>query len=799
MITDAISESAQERRSDRPQGKLVALLGPTNTGKTHHALERMLEFPTGMIGLPLRLLAREVYERLSGQVGERAVALITGEEKRLHRSARYLVCTVEAMPMDRRVDFLALDEVQLAAHPERGHVFTERLLFARGRRETWLLGTDTMAPLLRRIAPSVEVEGRARLSTLRGRGQSPLGGLPKRSAVIAFSTADVFQLATRLRKRKGGASVVLGALSPRARNAQVALYESGEVDYLVATDAIGMGLNLNIDHVAFAGLSKFDGQRQRPLDPAELAQIAGRAGRHLRSGSFGTLAPLPAMAPALRRQIEQHRFERVSRIFWRNGDLDLGSLQRLKDSLRAPPPSKYLLPVREATDAQALHSATEDDRVRSRCQSSDTVTMLWECCQLPDYGSGAPHLHASQVKELFLRRLGGEGRLSTSWLEAGLEELDDPAGDIDQLTAKLGRLRTWSYVCHQSGWIERPAGLRERCTEVEARLGDALHERLVERFVERRRPAAGAKGSPSPGAVSGPFAALQSVRQRLVGDEAPRGRARHWLEELLGAEVPALRLDLDGSIFSEDRRLGRLQRGPTRLQPEVVVTAALHPGDRLRLSKRLQAWSRDLVASLVGPLRRPPPVPFSGPARGLVYQLEERFGTLRNPSARALTPELTTSDRRALRAAGVKFGKLAIYLQHSLGPALRQPRVALCQVYEPQSLPLAAALVSRRSFETPREPPAAWLLGAGFIRLGAVALRVDLAEKLAAQLDALNRSGPFRLEGPAFRWLGVRPPVLEKLAVALRYARGERGLWRRRGKRRRRRRAGEAARNPAPD
>src|SRR5262245_26898086 len=341
-------------QAPKPNSKLVAVLGPTNTGKTHRAIEHMLEHRTGMLGLPLRLLAREVYDRLTREIGEQAVALVTGEEKRLGQRPRYWVCTVEAMPVQHEVDFLAVDEIQLAAHPTRGHVFTDRLLNSRGRSETWFLGADTIRPLLRALIPTAMFESHARRSTLRARGQAKLGTLPARSAVVAFSVPEVYELAERLRHRRGGAAVVLGALSPRARNAQVALYEAREVDYLVATDAIGMGLNLGIRHVAFASVRKFDGREERELSAAELAQVAGRAGRHLENGSFGTLAPLPALPAGLQRNIAEHRFESVQHLTWRNSNLSFDGLSELLSSLQEAPRRDCFRRLAPASDLDAL-------------------------------------------------------------------------------------------------------------------------------------------------------------------------------------------------------------------------------------------------------------------------------------------------------------------------------------------------------------------------------------------------------------------------------------------------------------
>jgi ATP-dependent RNA helicase SUPV3L1/SUV3 len=407
---------------------ITAQLGPTNTGKTHRAVERMLQHQTGMIGLPLRLLAREVYDRVSARVGEAAVALVTGEEKRVPSRPRYWVCTVEAMPAEREVDFVAVDEIQLCGHTERGHLFTDRLLHWRGRQETWFLGADTIRPILERLVPTAVVDRRPRLSRLLGAGALPLRGLPPRTAVVAFSAGAVYDLAERLRVRRGGAAVVLGALSPRARNAQVALYQAGEVDYLVATDAIGMGLNMDVDCVVFAELCKFDGRQMRELEDAELAQIAGRAGRHHNDGRFATLAPLPPLPAAVTRAIEDHRFPVQKRILWRSRDLDTSSLDALAASLRQRPFAACLELQDQAEDSRALVRLRQDSEVLAHARDPESVGLLWEVCQIPDYRQLQLDDHFQLLRAVFLQLRGPRQRLADDWIRQHVDRLDDAAG-----------------------------------------------------------------------------------------------------------------------------------------------------------------------------------------------------------------------------------------------------------------------------------------------------------------------------------------------------------------------------------
>ncbi|MBV8492625.1 MAG: disulfide oxidoreductase, partial [Alphaproteobacteria bacterium] len=466
--------------------RLIAVLGPTNTGKTHLAIERMLDHQSGMIGFPLRLLAREVYDRVVRLRGARAVALITGEEKILPPNPSYFVCTVESMPLDRPVEFLAVDEIQLCADPERGHVFTARLLHARGLRETMFLGSDTIRPLMRRLVPNAEYVGRPRFSTLSHTGYKKVTRLPPRSAVVAFSMADVFSLAELVRRQRGGTAIVMGALSPRARNAQVGMFQAGEVDYLVATDAIGMGLNMDLDHVAFARLAKFDGRGPRRLSAAEIAQIAGRAGRHMSDGSFGTTADEGPLDPAIVAAVEEHRFEPLTRLSWRNTRLRFQSVGALLRSLDERPAMPGLIQTRDADDHRALQLLARQRQVMELATHPGAVRLLWEVCQIPDFRKIMSDSHARFLAHCFAHLAGPDGRLPSAWVSSQMAQLDRLDGDIDTLMTRIAHIRTWTYMTHRSDWIDNAADWQERARGIEDRLSDALHDRITQRFVDRR-------------------------------------------------------------------------------------------------------------------------------------------------------------------------------------------------------------------------------------------------------------------------------------------------------------------------
>src|SRR5688572_10311940 len=495
----------------RDEAPVRAILGPTNTGKTYLAIERMCAHSSGVIGFPLRLLAREVYDRVVALKGTNQVALLTGEERIVPPQARYVLCTAESMPVpdpkhEQRGDlpadfaFAAIDEAQLGIDPERGHVFTDRMLRARGREETLILGSDTLKPMIRELLPEAEIVSRPRFSTLRYAGSTKLSRLPPRSAVVAFSAEQVYALAEMLRRFRGGAAVVMGALSPATRNAQVAMFQRGEVDYFVATDAIGMGLNMDVSHVAFAGLEKFDGRRERRLSIAEMAQIAGRAGRHQRDGSFGTLGLGTKEGAAFSDEeitaIEEHRFRPLDSLYWRNPKLDFTDVRALIRSLEAKSDDPLLRPAPEAIDLAVLKLIAEDPEIAAKRGS--VARRLWSACGLPDFRKVGPMHHARMVRRLF-SYIGEGGHIPHEWFAAEVSRLDNVNGDIEALADRLAGVRSWAYIAHRADWLQDPVKWADRTRQVEARLSDALHERLTQRFVDRRTAVLvrdiGAKGS----------------------------------------------------------------------------------------------------------------------------------------------------------------------------------------------------------------------------------------------------------------------------------------------------------------
>jgi ATP-dependent RNA helicase SUPV3L1/SUV3 len=750
------------------QGRVVAILGPTNTGKTHLALERMLGHESGIIGLPLRLLAREIYDRVARARGAPTVALVTGEEKIVPPRPRWFVCTTEAMPLDHAVDFVAIDEVQLAADDERGHVFTDRVLNARGQHETLFLGAETVRPILRRLVPEAEYVSRPRFSKLTHAGYRKITRLPRRTAVVAFSAAEVYRVAEALRSHRGGAAVVLGALSPRARNAQIALFQSGEVDYLVATDAIGMGLNMDVDHVAFAGLRKFDGTAPRALDVTEIAQIAGRAGRYMNDGTFGTTAEVGALDPALAVAVEGHAFPPLTRVRWRNSRLETRSLATLLASLEAPPPNGILLRQRRAVDHQALATLASDPAIAALAADPAGVRLLWDVCQVPDYRKTLAEEHVRFVGRVFRHLRGGDGRLPADWVARSIERLDRVDGDIDTLMARMAHVRTWSYVAHRPGWLDAPAPWQERTRAIEDRLSDALHRGLTQRFVDQRtavlvrrldaEDAAAAIAEDGAVTVDGEVLgqldgfrfAARPVATRREG-RAVWAVARRALGPLLEQRAAALLADRDpailvaedGTVAWDGAAVARLVPGTTRLAPRLEMLAGdlIAEATSAALTKHLQAWLDRWLDRALGALRALARARLEGAARGLAFALAEGLGSVPTDTARDQVRSLSEPDRAQLARFGVRLGRHHVYVQGALKPRALAARALLWGVAAGGRDHPPAPAAGERWIDGAADLPTGFLAAIGFVPIGGRALRVDQIEVAGRALRKAARAG----------------------------------------------------------
>jgi ATP-dependent RNA helicase SUPV3L1/SUV3 len=555
----------------------------------------------------------------------------------------------------------------------------------------------------------------------------PLRGLPPRTAVVAFSASAVYGLAERLRVRRGGAAVVLGALSPRARNAQVALYQAGEVDYLVATDAIGMGLNMDVDCVALAELSKFDGRQLRDLEDAELAQIAGRAGRYHNNGRFVTLAPLPPLPAAVTHAIENHRFPVQRRILWRSRDLDTSSVDALLASLRQKPFAVCLELQDGAEDARALARLGQDSEVMARVRGADGVGLLWEVCQIPDYRQLQLDDHFQLLRAVFLQLSGPRQRLADDWIALHVAPLGDIQGDIDTLLARMAFIRTWTYITHHTHWVNDARAWQERARAIEDRLSDALHERLVLRFVDPTSRRTRARGQRQ-GSLGEQLRAVVPVAEIRREDAGPDHGLARLVEGLVEATHDRFRLDDAGRIVDGAQVLARLVPGVDRLRPEVTLLVEdLGAGQRLRLHRRLVAWTRDWVAQLLAPLRNERLAGLGPAGRGLVYQLEQGLGTVLLAHAGEQVRDLDPRDRSALGRAGVRVGRQVVFAAALLGPAALRDRALLCQAELGRRLEWTEAV----SFVPSAEVSDATYAAMGFPVIGGRAIRADLVDVIA--------------------------------------------------------------------
>jgi len=780
-----ISFSPPADRDLRARGAgVTAVLGPTNTGKTHLGIERMLAHSSGLIGLPLRLLAREVYNRAVERVGADAVALVTGEEKIKPPNPRFWVATVEAMPRDLDVAFLAVDEIQLAADFERGHVFTDRMLNRRGREETLVLGAATMRPMVERLLPGASIVSRPRLSQLTFAGEKKLTRLPRRSAIVAFSADEVYAIGELIRRQRGGAAIVLGSLSPRTRNAQVELYQAGEVDYLVATDAIGMGLNLDVDHIAFASDRKFDGYQFRKLSPSELAQIAGRAGRAQRDGTFGTTGRCPPFENELVQALESHTFEPVKLVQWRNTDLDFSSIGALQATLAVAPTETALARAPTAEDILVLDHATREDDVRAWTTKPADVERLWDVCQVPDYRKIAPANHAELVVTLY-GYLQREGKIAIDWFARQIAEADRTDGDIDTLSMRIAHIRTWTFVANRPDWLADPEHWQGVTRGVEDKLSDALHERLTERFVDRRtsvlmrRLRENATLEPEinktgdvvvEGHVIGRLDGFLFVADASSGGSEAKALQNAAQKALAGeigaramrlAEAPDEQFALasDGAVRWTGAAVGKLIAGEQALKPRVRVIAEEHltGAPRDAVEARLDAFVKSHLEKLLGPLFvLSAAEDVTGIARGVAFQLVEALGVLERQKVAEDVKGLEQPARASLRKYGVRFGAYHIYIPALLKPG---PRALAAQLWAlahdgPQTKGLDDLLhlagSGRTSIPVNREIDTALYGTAGYRVSGERAVRVDILERLA---DLIRPALSWREGAP-----GTKPP-----------------------------------------
>lgn len=790
-------------RSVESKSHIKAILGPTNTGKTHLAVERMLGHASGMIGLPLRLLAREIYDRIVAKQGASHVALITGEEKIIPAHARYYVCTVESMPIEITVEFMAIDEVQLAADFDRGHVFTDRILRARGRQETMLLGSEIIRPLIHKLVPDVEFITRPRFSELLYVEPKKLSRLPRRSALITFSTANVYAYAEMLRRAKGGVAVVMGALSPRTRNAQVELYQNGDVDFVVATDAIGMGLNMDIDHVSFAATSKFDGRQMRDLSPPELSQIAGRAGRYMNNGTFGCLTEgvdhSTGLSPEMVYAIENHQFAPLTVLQWRNNFIDFNSPGAVIRSLRVAPDRFGLTRTMEKLDMDTFGKLSMDPELKAKLGGIAAVKMLWEVCQIPDFRQVSDDEHAKLCTSIFRQITADHGVIKEDWFSEMVKPLDRMDGNIDALSARIAHMRTLTYISNRNGWCEKQKYWQSRTRDIEDRLSDALHQRLTKRFVSKRTSVLmrelrqkgklmanvetdgnvyvedhfigtieGFQFREDEGAYGEDSKTLRNAASKVLAEEILK-RAGEFNEAEDG-EISLIYGDplTRSTINWRGVVVGRVQKGPSILSPKAVVqpTPVLQ-GDALTMVQaKLDRWLEAHVGEILAPL-------FSlqeavngskdeegnerigGMARGIAFQMVEKLGTIPRRLIAKDFKEVDSTGRFQIKKLGVWLGATSLYIPALLKPAPAGLRLLLWALFNNQDKLPDIPPAGLCTIKVDKSASRVFYEVSGYRVVGENAVRLDMLERLANAAREVSMKGPFPLDADLMSLVGT--------------------------------------------
>ncbi|MBL94789.1 MAG: disulfide oxidoreductase [Magnetovibrio sp.] len=784
------------------KSEITALLGPTNTGKTYFAMQKMLSLESGTIGFPLRLLARENYEHAVRIKGKSRVALITGEEKIVPKQAQWFICTVEAMPTQRTVDFLAVDEIQMCADKERGHIFTERLLYARGNKVTMFMGSDIIQCLLKRLIPSIKIVQRPRLSTLSYIGKRKITGLPPRSAIVSFSAPNVYELAELVRRQRGGAAIVMGALSPRTRNAQVGMYQAGEVDYLVATDAIGMGLNMDIRHIAFAELSKFDGWCNRNLSSIELAQAAGRAGRYMCHGSFGTTGKCEPIDSKVVKSIEEHRFSPVNRIYWRNPYLDFSSLGNLLKSLQIPPSKEGLVRSYNVEDELVFTYLIRDHSIQKKANNHNTIRLLWDVCQIPDFRKQTIEAHAFLLKIVFTKLTGVHRRIPNSWFAEQVSRLDRVDGNIETLMQRISYIRTWTYISHRPKWLSEASHWQERVRAVENRLSDALHERLTQRFVNRHHAflvsrimenkdlvvsvcndgSVMAEGH-NIGAIEG-FSfqpkdiALSGNTARIIFNASKKAIRRefHRRIQLLEADKDdAFSIggfssgDPTRMIFWREFPVAKLEKSSTLLLPKVRILPIelLNSRESARIQCRLESWLKDFLDSNFSALKHPLSRGLRHSARGLMFQITEGLGSVLREKAEAQIENLSIQDREILGKCGVRFGQHNVFFPVLLKPKATMLRGLLWSIFFDQGKIPQLPPVRGVSILIDQKTPSDFYHSIGFFPIGPLAIRADIANRFLEKVKLLEKNNATKVNPRLFSFLGAKGNALAGALSAL--------------------------------
>lgn len=778
--------------------QIISVLGPTNTGKTHFAVERMLQFETGVIGFPLRLLAREVYDNCVKKLGSNRVALITGEEKIIPPTANYYLCTVESMPLDLNFEFVAIDEIQMCADPERGHIFTDRLLNYRGDKLTMFLGADTMKNIISNLIPSSEFVYRDRLSKLIYTGYKKISRIQPRSAIVAFSVDEVYALAEFIRRQRGGAAIVMGSLSPKTRNAQVDLYQSGDVDFLVATDAIGMGINMNIDHVSFSNLRKYDGKKIRGLRNTEIGQISGRAGRYKNDGSFGITGDCEALTSEQIEKLENHKFDSVVNIYWRNSSLDFSSIKKFIESLNKPPSIPNLLRNRELIDENMFKFLTTEKSQLKINNEENHISKLWECCQIPDFTKSSYNEHMEIVTSVFNFLTSDKEKITNDWMKKQLSNLDNLIGNIDAIANRISHVRTWSYVANKRNWVENNDYWIAKTKDIEDKLSDRLHEELSKSFVDKRISILSrglkqdiqheAKISKNneiimEGQLVGKINGLKIILDytssalqtdiRSIKKAARNGAAlelKKRIEEII-ASPEHFSLKKDKNIYWKEKIIGKIYPGKNYLNPDVkiLVDESVELQDQQRISSSLSNWLKLEKQNLLQDLIKIENSQYENRfIRGLCYQLFENNGVLKRENVNEIVKQINKEDRSILRKSGIKIGRYHIYQPRMVKPAAVIFKTILWNCFHNLSDNKSPAfgLNFVKNFTNQDKE---YLLICGFETFDNYIIRIDILERLFLKIISLSKNGLFELKSDILNLLGSTKEDFKELMKKMNY------------------------------
>ncbi len=783
------------------KNKISAILGPTNTGKTHLAIETMLSFESGMIGFPLRLLAREVYDKVLKRLNTDSVALITGEEKIIPSNAKYFLCTVESMPIDKRLDFVAVDEIQMCADHERGHIFTDRLLNMRGEKLTMFMGSNTIRNIVDKLDEDVEFINRNRLSKLSYSGHKKISRIDRKTAIIAFSAEEVYAIAELIRRQKGGASIVMGSLSPKTRNAQVELYQSGDVDFLVATDAIGMGINMDLKHVYFSNLKKFDGKKLRRLNLSEIGQIAGRAGRYMNDGSFGITGQCGVISPENVELLENHKFEEISYLFWRNSNLNFNNSNSLIKSLDEKPHKDWLRKIYECEDEKALKFFLKDKNFENIKTDQEKLKLLWECCQIPDFVKKTFGHHYEVIGNVFKYLNSKKGKISNDYLRLQLMKLDKLDGNVDSLSNRIANVRTWSYVSNKNNWVENHNYWIEKTKLLEDRLSDRLHEELTKTFIDKRASilARGLKqdmefntkilenndviiDNQFIGKINGLKLELDLKKGALETDikslkKAARQSVGPELEKRVKIIIDTSLIELrnDSKIYWNNSAIGRLTAGKDYLNPnlELIVDDILEQDQKRKLSDFIGKWLKNKICTVLKSLIDLKNIKEKNPlTKALAYQLYENNGVIKREQVSEYLEKLDQNERKTLRNIGVKFGRYHVFLYKLIKPDAVSLRTLLWKNYHQKYFNLRPPTFGLNFLNNKDFKNKNFMLLCGFEKFDTFFVRIDILERLFIQIlnsDNKEKKKMIKMVPEMINLLGCSKENFKKLISMMNY------------------------------